>query len=85
MKIGVLALQGDFREHISASERSGHSAVGIRRPSELEDIDALIFPGGESTTIALLAKNFDLFQPRRAIIQPPTIKRAAVENPWLNI
>lgn len=68
MKIGVLALQGDFREHISASERSGHSAVGIRRPSELEDIDALILPGGESTTIALLAKNFDLFQPIRKMI-----------------
>jgi len=65
MKIGVLALQGDFREHIAASERSGHFAVGIRRPSELDEIDALILPGGESTTIALLAKNFGLFQPIR--------------------
>jgi 5'-phosphate synthase pdxT subunit len=65
MKIGVLALQGDFREHIVASEKSGHSAVGIRRPSELEEIDALILPGGESTTISLLAKNFDLFHPIR--------------------
>ena len=65
MKIGVLALQGDFREHIAASERCGHSALGIRRPSELEEIDALILPGGESTTIALLAKNFELFQPIR--------------------
>lgn len=65
MKIGVLALQGDFREHIAAAEKSGHSAIGVRRPEELEEIDALILPGGESTTIALLAKNFDLFQPIR--------------------
>ena len=69
MKIGVLALQGDFREHISASEKSGHSALGIRRPSELEEIDALILPGGESTTIALLAKNFELFEPIRQKIR----------------
>lgn len=65
MKIGVLALQGDFREHIAASEKSGHTAIGVRRVSELEKIDALILPGGESTTIALLAKNFELFQPIR--------------------
>lgn len=65
MKIGVLALQGDFREHIAAAEKSGHSAIGVRRPAELQEIDALILPGGESTTIALLAKNFDLFQPIR--------------------
>jgi len=65
MKIGVLALQGDFREHIAAAEKSGHSAIGVRRPAELEEIEALILPGGESTTISLLAKNFDLFQPIR--------------------
>jgi 5'-phosphate synthase pdxT subunit len=65
MKIGVLALQGDFREHISATERSGHTASAVRRPSELDEVDALILPGGESTTIALLAKNFNLFQPIR--------------------
>ncbi len=65
MKIGVLALQGDFREHIAASENSGHSAVAVRRALELEDIDALILPGGESTTIALLAKTFELFHPIR--------------------
>ena len=69
MKIGVLALQGDFREHIAASEKSGHSAAGIRRPYELDEIDALILPGGESTTIALLAKNFDLFEPIRQKIR----------------
>lgn len=65
MKIGVLALQGDFREHIASSLEAGHSAAPIRRKSELEDIDALILPGGESTTIALLAKSYDLLQPIR--------------------
>ena len=65
MKIGVLALQGDFREHIAAAENSGHSTIAIRRSSELDEIDALILPGGESTTIALLAKSFDLFHPIR--------------------
>lgn len=65
MKIGVLALQGDFREHIASTEKTGHMAIAIRRPSELDEIDALILPGGESTTIAHLAKNFELFQPIR--------------------
>jgi len=65
MKIGVLALQGDFREHIKASELAGYSAVAVRRPTELDGIDALILPGGESTTIALLAKTYQLFQPIR--------------------
>jgi 5'-phosphate synthase pdxT subunit len=68
MKIGVLALQGDFREHIAATEKSGHAAIPVRRPSEIDEIDALILPGGESTTIALLAKNFGLFQPIRSRI-----------------
>ena len=61
MKIGVLALQGDFREHIKAAENSGHQAIAIRRINELNDVDALILPGGESTTIAQLARTFDLF------------------------
>ena len=65
MKIGVLALQGDFREHIAAVTAAGHTALAIRRVSELNEVDALILPGGESTTIALLAKSYDLFQPIR--------------------
>jgi 5'-phosphate synthase pdxT subunit len=65
MKIGVLALQGDFREHIVAATSSGHSAVAVRRESELNEVDALILPGGESTTIALLAKSYNLFTPIR--------------------
>ncbi|CAN2200672.1 PDX2 Predicted glutamine amidotransferase involved in pyridoxine biosynthesis [Candidatus Nanopelagicaceae bacterium] len=69
MKIGVLALQGDFREHIRAAQACGHSAVAIRRESELSDIDALILPGGESTTIAHLANSYKLFDPIRSKIR----------------
>lgn len=65
MNVGVLALQGDFREHLNASAALGHSASPIRRSSELADIDALILPGGESTTIALLAESYGLLQPIR--------------------
>ena len=69
MKIGVLALQGDFREHMVAATQAGHTATAIRRESELNEVDGLILPGGESTTIALLAKSYDLFQPIRKRIK----------------
>ena len=69
MKIGVLALQGDFREHIRATEGAGHSAIAIRRESELASVDALILPGGESTTIALLATSYNLMEPMREKIK----------------
>jgi pyridoxal 5'-phosphate synthase pdxT subunit len=65
MKIGVLALQGDFREHIEAVKASGHAGLTVRRPEELDEVDALILPGGESTTIALLAQTFEILQPIR--------------------
>ena len=65
MKIGVLALQGDFREHIQAVKIAGHAGLTVRRPEELAEIDALILPGGESTTIALLAQTFNLLNPIR--------------------
>ena len=65
MKIGVLALQGDFREHIAAVKSAGHAGLTVRRPEELAEIDALILPGGESTTIAQLAQTFNLFDPIR--------------------
>ena len=68
MKVGVLALQGDFREHISAVSRSGYQAVAVRRPEELAEADALILPGGESTTIALLAATYNLMEPIRSRI-----------------
>ncbi len=63
MIIGVLALQGDFREHIQAVQSCGHEALEVRRRSELDRCEALILPGGESTTIALLAKNYGLMDP----------------------
>ena len=47
MKIGVLALQGDFREHLVAAKNAGHAALTVRRPEELAEVDALILPGGE--------------------------------------
>jgi 5'-phosphate synthase pdxT subunit len=63
MIIGVLALQGDFREHVRAVQVCGHEALEVRRVSELEKCQALILPGGESTTIALLAKTYELIEP----------------------
>jgi 5'-phosphate synthase pdxT subunit len=63
MIIGVLALQGDFREHIRAVQACGHEALEVRRVSELDLCQALILPGGESTTIALLARKFGLIEP----------------------
>jgi len=68
MRVGVLALQGDFREHLFALEECGVSASIVRRPSELAAVDALVLPGGESTTIANLARSFDLFEPLKARI-----------------
>ena len=65
MIIGVLALQGDFREHIQAIQACGHEAQEVRRVSELDQCQALILPGGESTTIALLARNYGLIEPLR--------------------
>jgi len=63
MKIGVLALQGDFAEHIDMLERLGVEAVQVRRADQLADLDGLIIPGGESTTIGKLAVDFGLLEP----------------------
>jgi pyridoxal 5'-phosphate synthase pdxT subunit len=63
--IGVLALQGDVREHLRALEACGARAVPVRRPGELDDVDALVIPGGESTTISKLAVEFGLADPIR--------------------
>ena len=68
MKVGVLALQGDVREHLSALLTCGVHPTTIRRPNELAHVDALVIPGGESTTIAQLAEIFDLFEPIRSRI-----------------
>ena len=69
MRVGVLALQGDFREHLFALEECGVSASIIRRPSELAAVDALILPGGESTAIANLARSFEIFEPLKTRIK----------------
>jgi 5'-phosphate synthase pdxT subunit len=54
-RAGVLGLQGDFREHLDTFQRLGTEAVDVRRPEQLDDVDALVIPGGESTTIGKLA------------------------------
>ena len=66
--VGVLALQGDVREHARMLERCGVSAVPVRRERELAAVDGIVIPGGESTTIDKLLRAFDLFDPlQRAI------------------
>lgn len=65
MRVGVLALQGDFREHIVALSHCQVQAIEVRRVAELESIDALVIPGGESTTIVSLSKTFEVFEPIR--------------------
>jgi 5'-phosphate synthase pdxT subunit len=62
-QIGVLALQGDVPEHVRALEESGADAVTVRRRGELDAVDALVIPGGESTTLWKLATAFELFDP----------------------
>jgi pyridoxal 5'-phosphate synthase pdxT subunit len=63
--IGVLALQGDTREHLHALAECDVVARPIRRPSELDDVDALVVPGGESTAMSKLAVEFELLEPIR--------------------
>jgi len=66
--VGVLALQGDVREHARAVETAGGTWAPVRRPEDLESIDALIIPGGESTTIGKLATIYGLMEPMRRAI-----------------
>jgi pyridoxal 5'-phosphate synthase pdxT subunit len=63
--IGVLALQGDVPEHVRALEAVGARAVPVRRPEELDRIDGLVIPGGESTTLWRLSVAFDMLEPLR--------------------
>ncbi len=67
--IGVLAVQGDVREHVQVLGGLGAQAITVRRPSELEHADALVIPGGESTTMDKLVRAFDLCDPIRARIK----------------
>jgi len=64
--VGVLALQGDVREHLAALEAAGARAIPVRRLAELESVDGIVLPGGESTTIDKLLHIFELFEPLRA-------------------
>ena len=68
-RIGVLALQGDFAEHVSVLRRLGSEAQEVRRPEELSGLDGLIIPGGESTTIARLMVEYGLDEPLRRLAQ----------------
>ncbi|SDJ15964.1 pyridoxal phosphate synthase yaaE subunit [Frankineae bacterium MT45] len=68
LTVGVLALQGDVREHLQALQAAGVNAIAVRRPQELDLVDGLVLPGGESTTIAKLARIFELLEPLRARI-----------------
>jgi 5'-phosphate synthase pdxT subunit len=67
MKLGVLALQGDFAEHSAALRRLGHSPVEVRLPRDLAGVEGLIIPGGESTTIGMLAEQYGLIEPIREL------------------
>ena len=67
--IGVFALQGDVREHLRMLTDLGVRAISVRRPAELDACDGLVIPGGESTTMAKLARTFDLFEPLRQRIK----------------
>jgi 5'-phosphate synthase pdxT subunit len=66
--IGVLALQGDVREHVAALTACGARAVPVRRAAELDAVDAMVLPGGESTTMSRLLVTFELLAPLRARI-----------------
>jgi pyridoxal 5'-phosphate synthase pdxT subunit len=67
-KVGVLALQGDFREHIAVLKSLGADAIGVRRPLELAEVSGLIIPGGESSVMDKLSRLFDLAEPLKKAI-----------------
>jgi pyridoxal 5'-phosphate synthase pdxT subunit len=64
-RVGVLALQGDTREHLAALTEAGAEALTVRRRTELDTVDALVIPGGESTAMSKLLAEFDLLEPLR--------------------
>ncbi|MBJ7334705.1 MAG: pyridoxal 5'-phosphate synthase glutaminase subunit PdxT, partial [Thermoleophilia bacterium] len=67
-RVGVLALQGAFREHVQALERLGTTAIEVRTPAELAGLDGLMLPGGESTTMDLLLDSSGLREPITAVV-----------------
>ena len=66
--MGVLALQGDVREHVAALTAAGAVPVEVKRPSDLEGLDGIVLPGGESTTMGKLLRIFELLEPLRSLI-----------------
>jgi 5'-phosphate synthase pdxT subunit len=70
LRIGVLALQGAFREHVRSLERLGAEAVEVRKPGDLDGLDGLVIPGGESTTIVQLAELYGLDEAIRSFPAP---------------
>jgi 5'-phosphate synthase pdxT subunit len=70
VRIGVLAIQGDFREHANMLRRVGAEPVEVRKPEELDGLDGLVIPGGESTTIARLARIYGLEEALRRFERP---------------
>ena len=78
MPIGVLALQGDVREHINLLASLGASAIEVRTQKQLAGCEALVIPGGESTTISKLIVNFDMLDPLKDFVaQRPTLGTCA--------
>lgn len=67
--VGVLALQGDTREHLAALTEAGAEAVRVRRLAELQSVDALVIPGGESTAMSHLLREFELLEPLRGLLR----------------
>ena len=69
LRVGVLALQGDTREHLAALTEAGAEAVTVRRLAELQSVDALVIPGGESTAMSHLLGEFELLEPLRGLLR----------------
>lgn len=69
MTVGVLALQGDFREHAAVLRGLGAEVITVRRPSELAAVSGLVIPGGESSVMDKLSRSFDLAEPLKAAIR----------------
>ena len=69
VRVGVLALQGDVREHVRALRAAGAAPTSVRRAAELDGLDGLVLPGGESTTISRLLEVFELLEPLRALVR----------------
>jgi pyridoxal 5'-phosphate synthase pdxT subunit len=69
LRVGVLALQGDFREHINSLSSLNVAVQKVRNPEELKTVNALVIPGGESTTISMLAKRVGLLEPLRKFVK----------------